>query len=184
LPGHPLNGRIVRLGFFGKLPSRGDFVRVGISRAVATAWDQWLQSVMPGAQAQLNEGWDDIWQAARSWRFAFGPGVCGPLPVSGLWLPSADKVGRRFPLMIAAEAALMTESLLYEAERIGVEAIRDAAPPELLAYRLGLESRPLPVAPSPGAAATRWWRPGMEEAEILEGDALPDAGLFLWMLNA
>ena len=27
--------------------------------------------------------------------------MCGPAPLLGLWMPSIDKVGRHFPLMIA-----------------------------------------------------------------------------------
>src|ERR1700753_3291837 len=55
LPRGAMSGPAIRIGFFGKLPSRGDFVRMYLSRAIVTAWDQWLQSVMPEAQAHLSE---------------------------------------------------------------------------------------------------------------------------------
>ncbi len=89
----------IRVGFFGKLPSRGDFVRSGLSRATVEAWDQWLQTVVPLAADTLADRWWDM----RSWRFAFGANICGPWPMTGLFLPSADRVGRLFPLLIAVE---------------------------------------------------------------------------------
>jgi type VI secretion system protein ImpM len=180
-----MSGPAVRIGFFGKLPSRGDFVRVCLSRAATAGWDEWLQSVMPGAQAHLDEHWAEIWQATHPWRFAFEPGVCGPLPVSGIWLPSADRVGRTFPLMIAAEAATMTESFLDEAESIGADAIRSKISPETLAHRLDLVPRPLPAGPSYDGVAVRWWRRrGTDGGEVVQGDTLPDTDMFVRMLTA
>ena len=107
----------LQVGFFGKLPSRGDFVRGSLSRAVAAPWDRWLQSVMPDAQARLGERWSGVWHAAPGWRFAFEPGVCGPQPLAGVWLPSMDRVGRTFPLMIAAQVAGLDDAFLDLAER-------------------------------------------------------------------
>jgi type VI secretion system protein ImpM len=156
---------------------------MSLSRPVTAAWDQWLQSVMPGAQAHLSEHWTEMWRAAPAWRFAFEPGVCGPPPLSGVWLPSADRVGRTFPLMIAAEAATMTDSFLDAAERIGADAICGTMTPEMLARRLDLAPRPLPAGPGRNGAAARWWRTGAEGGEMLQGDALPDTGLFVRMLT-
>jgi type VI secretion system protein ImpM len=169
----------VRIGFFGKLPSRGDFVRVNLSRALATAWDSWLQEVIPAS----HEARDAALGNASVWRFGFGAGVCGPRAACGLFLPSADRVGRVFPLMIAAESAMATDAFLDAAERIGLEAIREAMPPEMLALRLSNAPRPLPA--SRASRATRWWRrmSGEVVCELI-GDALPDAATFLHMLSS
>ena len=172
----------IQAGFFGKLPSRGDFVRCSLPRAVAAPWDQWLQSVLPAAQSRLGEGWPDVWHAAGAWRFAFAPGVCGPQPVTGVWLPSVDKVGRSFPLMIAVQAAAMDDAFLAAAERAGADAIRGVMTPDMLADRLNRAPCLAPAAASSGSAA-RWWRwtEGSKGA-VLRGDALPDVDTFVRML--
>jgi type VI secretion system protein ImpM len=182
MPNGAMNGESdmdsVRIGFFGKLPSRGDFVRAGLSRAIVTAWDGWLQDVMPAS----HETQDTVLGSASAWRFNFGAGVCGPRAACGLFLPSTDRVGRSFPLLIAAESAMATDAFLDAAERIGLEAIRDAMPPETLALHLNNAPRPLPAATAGGA--TRWWRrAGAAEVCELIGDALPDATTFLRMLS-
>jgi type VI secretion system protein ImpM len=167
----------VRVGFFGKLPSRGDFVRAGLSRVLITAWDGWLQEVMQTS----HEAFVAARRGAPVWRFAFGAGVCGPRTACGLLLPSADRVGRVFPLLIAAEAAQPTDAFLDAAEQIGIAAINDALPPEALAQQLGDAPRPLPASAS--GRVTRWWREaGAGRAGELLCDGLPDADTFLHML--
>lgn len=178
-----MSGPIIRVGFFGKLPSRGDFVQMRLSRSAITAWDQWLQAVMPAAQAGLGERWAEVWQAAHGWRFALGSGVCGPRPLTGVWLPSTDRVGRTFPLMIAAEAATMHDAFLDAAECIGADAVRGTMTPDMLARRLGSAPRALPTVRAAGNTAGRWWRRGRDPGEELRSDAMPDADAFVRMLT-
>lgn len=167
----------VRIGFFGKLPSRGDFVRVGLSRALASAWDGWLQGVMP----KSHEG-DAMLRRAPVWRFAVGAGVCGPCAACGVLLPSIDRVGRTFPLLIAAEAATPTDAFLDAAEQIGCDAIVQATSPELLARQLLDAPRPAPAS-HPHCSA-RWWRRIDTGSDCeLRSDTLPDAATFLRMLS-
>ncbi len=167
----------VRIGFFGKLPSRGDFVRVGLSRALASAWDGWFQGVIP----KSHEG-EAAMRSAPVWRFGIGAGVCGPCAACGVLLPSIDRVGRAFPLLVAAEAATETEAFLDAAEEIGADAIRRAMAPELLARQLMDAPRPLPA--SNAGYGARWWRRiGAGSLCLLIGDTLPDAPTFLRMLS-
>lgn len=160
------------MGFFGKLPSRGDFIRIGLSRLATTAWDRWLSSVLPDAP-----------DASRlpPWRFAFWPGVCGPAALTGVLLPSHDRIGRLFPLLIAAEAAEPGEVFLDAAELIGTTAIRDAVAPNTLIRQLGRAPRPMPAGRTSGPPA-RWWRRGNTVTEF-PGKALPDPDAFLRMLQ-
>ncbi len=174
----------VRVGFYGKLPSRGDFVRGFLPRAVAAPWDQWLQSVLPAAQARLGEGWAEAWHAAHAWRFAFAPGLCGPRPVTGVWLPSVDRVGRSFPLMIAVQAPATGDAFLAAAECAGAAANRGGRPPAMLARRRHRAPRPQPAAAAAGSTAARWWRRTETDGEVLRGDMLPDADTFVRMLAA
>lgn len=174
----------VRVGFFGKLPSRGDFVRNGVSRALASAWDRWLQTVMPGSARELTRAWSKQQPDTPAWRFAFGAGVCGPHAACGLWLPSADRVGRAFPLLIAAELAVETETFLDAAERAGMDAIRRSMTPEALAIELSKVPRPPPAPPGAIRATARWWRTcGAGCLREICGDGLPDSGTFERMLT-
>jgi type VI secretion system protein ImpM len=173
----------IRVGFFGKLPSRGDFVRIGLSRAFAGAWDQWLQAVMPEARQVLGPDWGDVWSRMPVWRFSFAAGFCGATPVSGVWLASADCVGRRFPLLIAAECATANDAFLDAAEQIGLDGIMAALTPDCLARNLTGAPQPLP-AMVPVCAAMRWWRSTEGAVHDHRTETWPDTDAFLGMLTA
>ena len=172
-------------GFFGKIPSRGDFVRAGLSHLLIDAWDQWLQRLLPLVERQLGDRWADAWQVAPVWRFSLPAGHCGPASVAGLWLPSVDRAGRRFPLMIAAEDADPGAGFLDRMEQAGREAIAwDLAPETLHARLCGFA--PLDRAPGPAheGATGCWWSDGgpLVAAGIFRLDDLPDAAAFTAML--
>lgn len=90
-----------KLGFHGKLPSRGDFVQRELPAAFVQAWDEWLARGLAHAQARLGEDWLEIYLTSPLWRFALTPGLCGPDAVVGVMMPSVDRVGRYFPLTVA-----------------------------------------------------------------------------------
>lgn len=180
MPGDPMSA-----GFVGKIPARGDFVRAGLSRPLVDAWDRWLERVLPATERRLGDRWAAVWQAAPVWRFVLPAGHCGPAQVAGLWLPSADRVGRRFPLMIAAENADPDAGFFDRAEQAGREAIAWDLAPETLLARLQAIA-PAHRSPDPGGARTTglWWSGGGPEAEggALGLDGLPDAAVFAGML--
>jgi type VI secretion system protein ImpM len=89
-------------GFFGKLPSRGDFVTRRLSTDFVSRWDAWLQSALAASQAALGSHWLDVYLTSPMWRFAVSPGVCDREAHLGVVIPSVDKVGRYFPLTAAA----------------------------------------------------------------------------------
>jgi type VI secretion system protein ImpM len=91
-------------GFFGKLVSRGDFVRRRVPDAFVTCWDDWLQRAIKASRLQLGDEWLPAYLSAPIWRFALAEGVCGDAPWLGVLMPSVDRVGRYFPLTIAAVA--------------------------------------------------------------------------------
>ncbi|WP_299439329.1 type VI secretion system-associated protein TagF [uncultured Rhodospira sp.] len=95
------------LGFYGKLPAHGDFVRRGMTPALATAWDGWLGALMAAVREDLGEDdWLDVYLTSPVWRFALGAGVAGVAQI-GVMVPSVDRVGRYFPLVLVAP---LTES--------------------------------------------------------------------------
>lgn len=89
------------IGYFGKIPSHGDFVSKGLPPALVAAWDAWLQGCMLESQRQLGDRWLPLYLNSPVWRFAISPGLLGPEGLGGVMMPSVDRVGRYFPLMIA-----------------------------------------------------------------------------------
>lgn len=85
-------------GFYGKLPSHGDFVRRRLTGSFVGLWDSWLQTAIARSKDQLGAEWLDIYLSSPLWRFVFTPGVCGPDMSAGVLMPSVDKAGRYFPL--------------------------------------------------------------------------------------
>lgn len=89
-------------GFFGKVMVLGDFVTRRLPREFVAAWDLWLQAAMAASFEQLGESWLDVYLTSPLWRFGLGPGLCGKSAWAGVLMPSVDKVGRHFPLTLAA----------------------------------------------------------------------------------
>jgi type VI secretion system protein ImpM len=89
-------------GFFGKLPSRGDFVVRRLPPDFVTPWDEWLEAALAQSRAQLGERWLDVYLTSPIWRFVLSPGVAGAEAYCGVVMPNVDRVGRYFPLVAAA----------------------------------------------------------------------------------
>lgn len=87
-------------GFYGKLPSLGDFVTRRLPRSFLDAWDQWLQASVATSKEQLGDQWLNTYLTSPLWRFVIAPGICGDRPCAGVLMPSVDRVGRYFPLAI------------------------------------------------------------------------------------
>src|SRR4029453_391924 len=89
-------------GYHGKLPAKGDFVTRRLPRGFLDPWDGWLQDAIGGSRARRGEGWLDAYLTSPIWRFALSARLCGEAAVAGVAMPSVDRVGRYFPLTIAA----------------------------------------------------------------------------------
>jgi len=90
-------------GWYGKLPSLGDFATRRLPIEFVKAWDAWLQDVLPASRETLGDGWFDIYLTMPIWRFVFLPGLVTQSGWAGVLMPSVDRVGRHFPLTLAAE---------------------------------------------------------------------------------
>lgn len=156
-------------GYYGKVPVAGDFVSHGLPRAIENTLDDWLRRAIRDSQTRLGRDWLDAFLVAPVWRFALAPGLVGRLPVAGVMMPSVDRVGRYFPLMIAAARpdatgdilALSADRQFYDAAEALVLSRLDPATPlhaltEALAH---LPIGPLPrIATDPDdKAAALWW---------------------------
>ena len=87
-------------GFFGKLPSHGDFINRRVSRGFLEHWDDWMQNAVASSKATLGDDWLDIYLTSPLWNFVLQPGICGKRGYAGVLMPSVDRVGRYFPLAI------------------------------------------------------------------------------------
>ncbi|SDX13610.1 type VI secretion system-associated protein TagF [Nitrosomonas communis] len=91
-------------GWYGKIPSLGDFITRRLPSSFIDPWDTWLQRAISLSRAQLGEQWLNLYLVCPLWRFILMPGICGNSLWMGVLMPSIDKVGRYFPLTIAAQA--------------------------------------------------------------------------------
>jgi type VI secretion system protein ImpM len=109
------------VGFFGKLPTLGDFISRRLPRQFIDPWDQWLQSSMRASQEIHGDGWLSLFLVSPFWRFAISPGICGETAWAGVIMPSVDRVGRYYPLTLAqvidaeqVTAVFLPESAWFE----------------------------------------------------------------------
>ncbi len=89
-------------GIHGKLPSHGDFITRRLSRNFVDEWDDWLQRAISASKTELGERWLDVYLISPIWSFVLEAGICGANAWAGVLMPSVDRVGRYFPLTLAA----------------------------------------------------------------------------------
>lgn len=147
-------------GWYGKMPSLGDFARCALSPAFIQTWDAWLQDMLIAGRNALGPRWQECYMTAPIWRFALGPALCGAHPVAGVVMPSVDRVGRQFPLCIAAEATSQDwpgclpaycalEPAFSDLENAALAMLEDGATQQVLAERLAELPHPDPKPVSP-----------------------------------
>ncbi|WP_341317028.1 type VI secretion system-associated protein TagF [Paraburkholderia sp. IMGN_8] len=92
-------------GWYGKLPSLGDFATRRLSDGFVEPWDAWLCERITETKLRLGERWLSLYLTCPVWRFFAMPGAIAP-ELSECWtgvlMPSVDRVGRHFPFTIAA----------------------------------------------------------------------------------
>ena len=131
-------------GYYGKIPALGDFLRGGLSPDFIAEWDGFLQSLLVAGREGLETRWQDCYFSAPIWRFALAPSVCGSMAVAGVTMPSVDRVGRQFPLTLAAQSKAQTawaayrsiEASLPDLETIALMMLEDSATVAMLEKRL------------------------------------------------
>jgi type VI secretion system protein ImpM len=100
-------------GYFGKLPTLGDFVHQLLPQDFANGWHEWLQQSMAFARETLGDDFLTYYLNCPVWKFLIFPGVCGVQPVAGLTIPSVDKVGRYFNFTIATILPMESDPCTY-----------------------------------------------------------------------
>jgi type VI secretion system protein ImpM len=89
-------------GCFGKVRGNGDFITRRLPPEFVGRWDMMLQAGLLQGRATLGDDWLQVYLNAPLWYFALGADVVGPAAWAGVLMPSVDRVGRHFPLTIAA----------------------------------------------------------------------------------
>jgi type VI secretion system protein ImpM len=90
-------------GFFGKIPARGDFVSRRLDPSFRSGIDDWLQRCTDVSRRQLGTAWLESYLNTPVWRFVLGPGLLCDSASAGVMIPSVDRVGRYFPLILAVQ---------------------------------------------------------------------------------
>jgi len=122
-----------------------------LGRSFTETWDKWLREGILTSRNALASRWLDTYLTSPLWRFALGPGSCGPNTVVGVLMPSVDAVGRYFPLMVGREldpgldlgGFLPRAFAWYQAvEYLALATLQPKSPLELLDEPLALEVPP------------------------------------------
>lgn len=156
-------------GAFGKMPALGDFFRFDIDPGFVSAWDAWLQAGLPQVRADLGPRWTGCYTTAPIWRFTLTAGLAGPKGAQGVVMPSIDRVGRQFPLVLAmalpagrsAILAHLSAARTFEAlELVALDALGDGMTRDRLVERVrAVRPAPIPRTPhcalAPGIIALR-----------------------------
>jgi type VI secretion system protein ImpM len=191
-------------GFFGKLPSRGDFVGRRLPPDVRDCFDRWLQAGLVRSKEDLGEDWLPTWLSSPIWRFVVAAGVCGEQAWAGVMMPSHDRVGRCFPLLLMAgmdgtpslqDCLGVHETWFVRLEDLALSTLDeefsldafDASVAELAGAPCGsqansVDAGPLDEIPAGGSA---WWSDGSELVEpvLAVCSGLPSHDMFAALLD-
>jgi len=175
-------------GWFGKIPSTGDFITRGLPRSFLGPWDQWLSSELSQAQRSLGDLWAESYRRAPPSCFALGEKVIDARVWSGVLVPSFDRVGREFPLTLAFGSAARVIAAGREwwtqlaaigraaAAPAGSAALLSQGLAGLIAFRGERETGNAAsesIVSVPGEGLSRWW----SEEEDRSGDPWMTEGL-------
>ena len=119
-------------GWYGKLPTLGDFASRRLEADFIEPWDLWLGDAMQAQRQALGDAWVEAYLDSPPWRFVLSPGVLPgidpALAFAGVLVPSVDRVGRYFPLTIAASLARVPGTAAeFEALLAWMHRLEDAA---------------------------------------------------------
>jgi type VI secretion system ImpM family protein len=107
---------IRRIGYFGKVPSVGDFVFRNVASGLREGFDDWLQHALEASRSQMKDGWLNAFLTSPVWRLVLDRQYeSDPLTV-GIMIPSVDKVGRYFPFCIFIQMDRMELDAAFIAE--------------------------------------------------------------------
>ena len=99
---------MANVGFYGKIPSQGDFVRVNAADPVCLAFDQWMAECLDTSQRA------GVPLPQEPVNFLFRTAGAKNVLV-GAFSPSSDSVGRQYPMVVFALIDLPSIAVRYPA---------------------------------------------------------------------
>jgi len=169
-------------GWYGKLPTLGDFASRRLEPSFIEPWDTWLATGLAGLRERASDTWLEHYLSSPVWRFVLMPGVILPdTAMAGVLMPSVDRVGRYFPLTIAAPMPSLPTSShgldalqtwLYQLDDVAADALHEDWDIEHLDQVLA--RFPLPDwgdAPPMGSQALRDVMQGTQPSQMLGVDS-------------
>ena len=162
-------------GLYGKHPAFGDFISAGLGEGWRGFAD-WAEAALGGWREGAGPDWQARFDAAPPLCFWIGPALAGQA-LRGAWIPSRDRTGRRFPLVVAqqggAPPVLDRAPQFYAAALAALKglAAEPAFDPREAASGLDLP----PAQETPPAWPTFWAvNPQLSPLELLERLAATD----------
>lgn len=147
----------IEVGVLGKHPGYGDFVRHGIADETADELTRWIDTTLTEVRDQLKADWADFWDNGQELRFWLGRQVLGQTCI-GIFRPSRDRVGRRYPLILMAQGVAVPPPVIDRDQRpwdVLSSQMKRMQPGQGAAALLrGIDSDALFVAPEPDSAAS------------------------------
>lgn len=164
------NNNLLTTGWYGKIPSLGDFISRRLPLDFINLWDHWLQQTITQSQIQLGDNWVNHYLVSPIWRFILMPGICGDRMWIGILMPSVDKIGRYFPLTIATPlesdstsffTALSAQSWYQSLEQLALNTLNITLMPDDIDQALA--DHPFPQYEIPDHSPlvdnfTDWWK--------------------------
>lgn len=148
-----------RVGWWGKLPARGDFIGRGLPPRWRSDWDGWLQRGLALAATTLDgAALRERLGGFEPWRYLALPGPGETW--CGVFVPSHDRVGRAFPLTLAERVAGPASPAECAARLASLAAAAAIGPDALEAAIAGMPPCPRAApsaAPWPQPPASLWW---------------------------
>ncbi|GBQ90540.1 hypothetical protein AA23498_0907 [Acetobacter nitrogenifigens DSM 23921 = NBRC 105050] len=172
------------VGYYGKLPSRGDFLRGGLPDDMNDRLHDWITHQIAGSRERLGDAFEEVWHAAPFWHFTITSGRLSPnCAVTGVWAPSVDKVGRCFPFVLAIVHD--PRDVLYRALAPFSDVVRDAIASGKDPDVVDQEITRLCGYPWPSAPPERdiWWLETHSGPQVTLRCALPVDQAFDWLLT-
>lgn len=87
-------------GYYGKIPSKGDFVSKGLPRNFTDPWHFWITEALASSKKQLGDTWREHYLTAPLYQYVLSKNLCGNQLWIGVVIPSIDRVGRTYPMTI------------------------------------------------------------------------------------
>ena len=179
---------MIDLGFYGKLPTYGDFIQKRLPTDFINPWHEWLQSGMVACRDKSPDGWKTYYLNCPAWSFVFSAGICGEQAIAGVTIPSVDRVGRYFNFTMAsvlpadirpAVFAVTYRDWLNGLENLALSALEEEMDQDTIEDSINSQSAELCLTPAPHITFTS----GAKYAKVLSGEPAGVVDLLPEMLH-